>query len=361
MEPKSYPYLCFLWKGDIAIRVHESTIRTCPGSTYLHQAAKTRCSILQETRGMIDHLSQRYASDGFVSSSSKLSHIAYFPCPNSLGFHPEPSQMCIGASVITRISGIPNRLQGYDHFSPPGQSRQLAHLIGSMTACLPAIAAAPLHYHALQNLRSSALGPFMTNYDRPVHLSVEVKVDLEWWNNHLTSRMSHPIHPPMASLTLQTDASTLGLGAYYQETDQRTDGPWSEPEAAHHINWLELKAAFLAIQCFVKQSNCHILLLMDNTVAISYISQKGGTHSTQLCQLALDLWSWCMDRDITVHAEHLPGKLKVIADYESRHLNNSSDWQLDKEIFSHLQQIHGPFSVDLFASFQNTQLEVFYS
>ena len=58
---------------------------------------------------------------------------------------------------------------------------------------------------------------------------------------------------------------------------------------------------------------------MDNTVAISYINQKGGTHSTKLYQLALDLWSWCIDRNITVHAEHLPGKLNVIADYESRH------------------------------------------
>ena len=68
-----------------------------------------------------------------------------------------------------------------------------------------------------------------------------------------------------------------------------------------------------------------------------------------------------MDHDITLHAEHLPGKLNVIADFESRHVSDGSDWQLDVEIFSHLQQIHGPFSVDLFASFRNAQLKVFYS
>lgn len=68
-----------------------------------------------------------------------------------------------------------------------------------------------------------------------------------------------------------------------------------------------------------------------------------------------------MDRSVTLHVEHLPGKLNVIADFESRHMSDSSDWQLDTEIFSHLQQIHGPLSVDLFASFRNAQLEVFYS
>ena len=155
--------------------------------------------------------------------------------------------------------------------------------------------------------------------------------------------MCHPIQPPTASLTLQTDASTIGWGAYCQETDQRTGGPWSGPEAAHHINWLELKAAFLAVQFFVKQENCHILLLMDSRVAISYINQKGGTHSHRLCQLALDLWMWCVDRNITLHVEHLPGNLNVITDFESRYMSDSSDWQLDTEIFSHLQQIHGPF------------------
>ena len=58
-------------------------------------------------------------------------------------------------------------------------ARQLAHLIGSMMAYLPAIAVAPLNYRALQDLRSSALHPFMTNYDLPIHLPVEAQADLD--------------------------------------------------------------------------------------------------------------------------------------------------------------------------------------
>ena len=123
-----------------------------------------------------------------------------------------------------------------------------------------------------------------------VPLSPGAKADMEWWINNLTHHMCHPIQLPVASLTLQMDASTKGWGAYCQDTGQRTGGPQSDPEAVHHINWLELKAAFLAVQCFGKQGN-HIFLLMDNRVAISYINQKGGTHSQKLCSLALDLWS----------------------------------------------------------------------
>ena len=46
-----------------------------------------------------------------------------------------------------------------------------------------------------------------------------------------------------------------------------------------HINILELKAAFLDLQTFAAQfSNGHILLLIDNTMAIAYINHKGGKH-----------------------------------------------------------------------------------
>jgi hypothetical protein len=39
---------------------------------------------------------------------------------------------------------------------------------------------------------------------------------------------------------------------------------------------------------------------MDNSMAVAYINHKGGTHSPHLVQLALDLWNWCIQRDIFV-------------------------------------------------------------
>ena len=38
-----------------------------------------------------------------------------------------------------------------------------------------------------------------------------------------------------------------------------------------------------------------------------------------------------MKHQITIHAKHLPGKLNVLADYESQHLSDCSDWKLNPE------------------------------
>lgn len=63
----------------------------------------------------------------------------------------------------------------------------------------------------------------------------------------------------------------------------------------------------------------------------------------------------------TVHAEHLPGRLNRVADFESRHLSDCSDWRLSPKVFSQLNYLFGPFSIDLFASHLNTQTTWFYS
>ena len=69
----------------------------------------------------------------------------------------------------------------------------------------------------------------------------------------------------------------------------------------------------------------------------------GGTHSLQLCKLAVEFWDWCMKHQITIHAEHLPGKLNVLADYESCHLSDCSNWKLNPVTFLQQNPQFGPF------------------
>ena len=55
-----------------------------------------------------------------------------------------------------------------------------------------------------------------------------------------------------------------------------------------------------------------------------------------------------MKHQITIYAEHLPGKLNVVADYNSYHLSNCSDWKLNPETFLQLNVLQfGPFSIHL--------------
>jgi len=94
--------------------------------------------------------------------------------------------------------------------------------------------------------------------------------------------------------------------------DASTGGRWSVEEATHHIIYLELLTAFLAIKTFVNNQKGLILLRFNNISAVTYINQKGGTHSTQLSNLALEIWKWCLQRQLTIQAEHLPGHLNLL-------------------------------------------------
>ena len=151
----------------------------------------------------------------------------------------------------------------------------------------------------------------------------------------------------------------LGCSAEWSITD---GGLWSPEEATHHINYLELLATFLAIKAFGKAwQNVTILLRLDNVTAVSYINQKGGTVSQLLCQLALTIWTWCVERNITLLAEHLPGHLNIQADEESRTAKDRCDWMLNQSIFQRINSVMGPLEMDLFASCLTKQLPRFYS
>ena len=113
-------------------------------------------------------------------------------------------------------------------------------------------------------------------------------------------------------MTFETDASTTGWGALCQGI--RTEGPCSQAKQQMHINCLELLAAALAVKCFAKDKNILIHLRMDDTTALNYINKLGGTVSPDLNHLTKNLWTWCLERGITLQATHLAATLNVTAD-----------------------------------------------
>ena len=97
---------------------------------------------------------------------------------------------------------------------------------------------------------------------------------------------------------------------------------------------------------------------MDNTTAISYINKMWGT-SPMLASLVFEIWQWCLQRTVSLSAEHIPGALSGIADTESRVDRDSSDWKLDPSVFACLNTLWGPLEVDLFATRLTNQLSRF--
>ncbi len=100
--------------------------------------------------------------------------------------------------------------------------------------------------------------------------------------------------------------------------------------------------------------------MLDNVTSVAFINKCGGTNSISLNQIALDIFKWCEERQLTVHAFHVPGKDNCLADYYSRFRTDASDWRLDPTVFVRLREMW-PTNVDLFASSWNRQLESFAS
>ena len=236
--------------------------------------------------------------------------------------------------------------------------RELAHLVGVLTATQLAIMPAPLHYRALQAQKNE--GVLLHSYDTIVTLNTQSREDLHWWVEHLSKVNGRKIHLTPPSVVIESDASNTGWGAYCRGV--RTRGQWSQEEMLLHINCKEMLAAFLALQTFVRDmKEVHVRIKVDNTTTMYYINHMGGTHSPQLMKLTHKIWTWCLDRKLHLSAEHLPGKLNVIADQESRMQGDSSEWKLSHVVFQQLMMELGPCSVDLFASRLTAQLDSYMS
>ena len=160
-------------------------------------------------------------------------------------------------------------------------------------------------------------------------------------------------------LIIETDASRKGWEASCM--GQTTGGRWSLQEQYLHINCLKLLAGAFALKAFTKdKAQMRVRLLMDNTSAAHYINKMGGTRSLILASLAKNLWEWCLEHQIVLEAQHIPGILNIEADRESR-IFVDNDWKLAPQVFDNLNHVWGPLEVDLFATRLSKQLPRFVS
>ena len=69
----------------------------------------------------------------------------------------------------------------------------------------------------------------------------------------------------------------------------------------------------------------------------------------------------CLAKGFMITAEYLPGSQNQLADALSRRNPESSDWQLNPQIFRAIDSRWGPCTIDLFASRTNCQLARYVS
>ena len=239
--------------------------------------------------------------------------------------------------------------------------RQVAQVVGKIISCFPGTLYGPLYYRNIEYDKIFALKTHKGNFDALMQISKHSILELRWWVSN-SKQFSKPLIVQKPCQTITTDASLNGWGAVCN--NEKTGGLWSIAEKSNNINYLEMLAIFFGLKVFaINCTDCHIRIMTDNTTAVSVLTHMGTNHSQSCNPLCKLIWEWCIHRNIWISVAHIPGKLNVDADRESRRAHKSStEWMINSDILkSCLKKFDLSPNVDLFASRLNRQFQAYVS
>ena len=100
-------------------------------------------------------------------------------------------------------------------------------------------------------------------------------------------------------MTIQTDTSKPGRKAYV--SGLKTITFWSRMEKTQQINILKLKAIYVALLAFTKETkNATVQLHIDNISALTYLLKIGGTQNLQIIKIYKEIWIYLLSRNISI-------------------------------------------------------------
>jgi ribonuclease HI len=122
-----------------------------------------------------------------------------------------------------------------------------------------------------------------------------------------------PLDPPESILTLYTDASLTGWGAFLE--GRTVSGVWEDCHLEEHINLLEMRAVILSLRHFQEVIQRQSLLIAtDNTTVVAYLQNQGGTHSFSRYLLCREIMLLCDSLQTVLTVRHVPGNQNLIVD-----------------------------------------------
>lgn len=258
---------------------------------------------------------------------------------------------------IHKFTNFANNLLQENHTNKV-KIRKVAIILGMMTAYSQGLKYARVHIKRLEIAKNTALVRSKGDFEALMRIPEEAQQDIQWWLANLqgTPRQINFNESPEE---LTTDASLEGWGANSNRT--ATGGRWIKAEADDHINVLELKAILLSLKSLIKGKNKTIRVLTDNTTALAYVKNMGGTKSVRCNEVSKHIWDWAERHNLWLEIAHIPGKQNYLADGMSRKFKDHLEWSLSQDIFNSICTQWGKPDIDLFASRTNNKLERYVS
>ena len=229
---------------------------------------------------------------------------------------------------------------------------------GVMSSLASIVLGARLLMRSFQ-LRMNSTGRLLADSDT-VAWDSSCQEDLQWWSDDSHLLAGLPLGLSSPGLSLFTDASDTGWGASLR--DNHLSGLWSPHCSAFSINHRELLAVLYGVQGFLPLLRLRsVSLFVDNTTALAYLRNQGGTHSSLLNSVAQEILLLCEAHRIRLVPQFIPGRMNVLADSLShRSQVLGSEWTLCFPAFRDLLRLW-PATIDLFATALNRRLPVYFS
>jgi hypothetical protein len=176
--------------------------------------------------------------------------------------------------------------------------------------------------------------------------------ELEFWASSLSSFNGRSAVPLLSSVTLHTDASDIGWGAWVAG-ERIAFGAFSPELLATDPSSTRRELA--AILCAFRSPTIRsalagqrILILVDSSAAVANL-HNGGGPVPELSQLVKSIWSECVSIGADASAERVSRSLNQRADQLSRRLDDA-DWSLDQKSADLVIGKFGQPSLDRFAT-----------
>ena len=188
----------------------------------------------------------------------------------------------------------------------------------------------------------------------------EIRLDLDWWLNRDRLELGISLEQVSPRLELWSDASDVGWGAHLDKS--LFSGLWAPEEVELSINVRGLLAIERALLWFAPHLvGSSVAIFADNSTAIAYLRNQGGTHSSLLNSIAQRILRWAENLPVVISPQFIMGKHNVLADALSRpNQILGSEWTLKQEVFRDLRK-RWPVSIDLFATSQNHRCSIYFS
>jgi len=160
----------------------------------------------------------------------------------------------------------------------------------------------------------------------------------------------------VCELDVYSDASGTGYGGYILGNNKRDAfGVWTEFESKESSTWLEVEAVNRLLPGFASVlGGRSVRWHVDNMNVVRIL--KKGSMKPHLQDIVIQIIVFARANNIVLVPKWVPREMNTLADTLSRRgFSDCDDWQVSLETFCLFENMWGPFSVDRFASKQNSK------